>query len=151
VVMTTSSGVFGLANNTAYASAKGGVIGLTRSLATAGVKRGIRVNAIAPGAFTRMAGKGEAPPEMAPELVAPMVAYLAHQDCPVNGEVYAAGFGRFARVFIAQAGGYVAPAAPSVEDVAAHWSEINDDRSYSVPGDLTEWSAGFMAHLRPPS
>jgi NAD(P)-dependent dehydrogenase (short-subunit alcohol dehydrogenase family) len=149
VVMTTSSGVFGLANNTAYASAKGGVIGLTRSLATAGADYGIRVNAIAPGAFTRMAGTGAAPPEMTPELVAPMVAYLAHEDCPVTGEIYAAGFGRFARVFIAQAAGYVAPGVPTVEDVAAHWAAINDESSYSVPTDLPEWSATFMSHLRP--
>jgi NAD(P)-dependent dehydrogenase (short-subunit alcohol dehydrogenase family) len=113
VVMTTSSGVFGLANNVAYATAKGGVIGLTRSLAVAGAELGVKVNAIAPGAFTRMAGKGEAPPEMAPDLVAPMAGYLAHEDCPVTGEIYAAGFGRFARVFVAQAEGYVAPGAAS--------------------------------------
>jgi NAD(P)-dependent dehydrogenase (short-subunit alcohol dehydrogenase family) len=151
VVMTTSSGVFGLANNVAYATAKGGVIGLTRSLAVAGAELGVKVNAIAPGAFTRMAGKGEAPPAMAPDLVAPMAGYLAHEDCPVTGEIYAAGFGRFARVFVAQAEGYVAPGAASLEDVAAHWDAINDTRSSSVPADLREWSAGFMAHLQPPS
>jgi NAD(P)-dependent dehydrogenase (short-subunit alcohol dehydrogenase family) len=151
VVMTTSSGVFGLPNNVAYAAAKGGVIGLTRSLATAGAEHGIGVNAIAPGAFTRMAGKGEAPPAMTPELVAPMAVYLAHEDCPVNGEIYAAGFGRFARVFIAQAEGYVASAGASVEDVAAHWDAINDETCYVVPVDLPDWSATFMAHLGPPS
>jgi NAD(P)-dependent dehydrogenase (short-subunit alcohol dehydrogenase family) len=151
VVTTTSSGIFGLPDNTAYATAKGGVIGLTRSLAAAGAAHGVKVNAIAPGAFTRMAGRGEAPPEMAPELVAPMAAYLAHRDCPVTGEIFAAGFGRFARVFIAQAEGYVAPGSPTVEDVVAHWDAINDETSYSVPADLPEWSATFMAHLRPPS
>ena len=44
---------------------------------------------------------------MAPELVAPMVAFLAHEDCPVSGEIYAAGAGRFARLFIASTEGYV--------------------------------------------
>ena len=57
------------------------------------------------GALTRMAGRGEAPPEMSPELVAPMAAVLAHEGCPVTGEIYAAGFGRFARIFIAQTEG----------------------------------------------
>src|SRR5512138_1197063 len=36
VVMTTSAGLFGLPNNTSYATAKGAVVGLTRSLTTAG-------------------------------------------------------------------------------------------------------------------
>ena len=61
IVMTTSSGVFGLKNNTSYATAKAAVIGLTRSLAVAAPKHGIRVNLIAPAAMTRMAGDGDAP------------------------------------------------------------------------------------------
>jgi NAD(P)-dependent dehydrogenase (short-subunit alcohol dehydrogenase family) len=149
IVMTTSAGIFGLPNNTSYAAAKGGVIGLARSLATAGAEHGIAVNLIAPGAFTRMAGPGEGAPEMSPDLVAPMVAFLAHEDCPVNGEMYAAGFGRFARVFIATTEGYVhASGAPSVDDVAEHWATINDEAGYSVPADLNEWSYTFMHHLR---
>ena len=107
--MTTSTGLFGLPNNLAYATAKGGVIGLTRSLATAGAAHGIKVNLIAPAALTRMAGAAaRRPPEMSPDLVAPMVAFLAHEDCPVSGEIYAAGAGRFARIFIASTEGYVA-------------------------------------------
>ncbi len=49
IVMTTSAGLFGLPNNTSYATAKGAVIGLTRSLKIAGAKHGIKVNLIAPG------------------------------------------------------------------------------------------------------
>jgi NAD(P)-dependent dehydrogenase (short-subunit alcohol dehydrogenase family) len=148
IVMTTSSGLFGLPNNTSYATAKGAVIGLARSLATAGADHGIKVNLIAPGAFTRMAGRGEEPPGMSPDLVAPMAAFLAHEDCPVSGEIYAAGFGRFARIFIAQTEGYVS-ATPTVEDVAEHWKAINDESGYYVPADLTAWSKAFMAHLNP--
>src|SRR3546814_9182079 len=76
---------------------------MTRSLATAGGEHGIKANLIAPAAMTRMAGQGAGeaePPDagpMASHLVAPMVAYLAHEDCPVTGEIYAAGAGRFAR------------------------------------------------------
>jgi NAD(P)-dependent dehydrogenase (short-subunit alcohol dehydrogenase family) len=155
IVMTTSAGLFGLPTNLSYATAKGAVIGLTRSLATAGVKHGIRVNLIAPAAFTRMAGQPteEPPPEMRPELVAPMVAFLAHEDCPVSGEIYAAGAGRFARIFIASTEGYVHPDAagsvPTIEDIAEHWATINDETGYSVPADLNDWSAAFLAHLVP--
>jgi NAD(P)-dependent dehydrogenase (short-subunit alcohol dehydrogenase family) len=150
IVMTTSAGLFGLPNNLSYATAKGAVIGLTRSLTTAGAAHGIKVNLIAPAAFTRMAGPGSGAPEMAPELVAPMVAFLAHEACPVSGEIYAAGFGRFARIFIASTPGYVhSGSAPSIEDVADNWATINDETGYSVPADLTSWSAAFMSHLPP--
>ncbi len=149
VVMTTSTGLFGLPNNLSYATAKAGVIGMTRSLATAGAKPGIRVNAIAPAATTRMAG-GAGPPEMEPELVAPMAAFLAHESCPVTGEVYTAGAGRFARLFIASTPGYVnASGAPTIEDVAQHWAVINDETGYSIPTDLMDWSATFTKHLQP--
>ena len=151
IVMTTSSGLFGLPKNLAYAAAKGGVVGLTRSLATAGRRHDIRVNALAPAAMTRMAGPPSAGAEtaMAPELVAPMAAYLAHEDCPVTGEIYAAGAGRFARVFLAATPGYVDP-APTVEGIAANWAAINDEAGYTVPADLMAWSAGFLAHLPQP-
>jgi NAD(P)-dependent dehydrogenase (short-subunit alcohol dehydrogenase family) len=150
IVMTTSSGMFGLPTNTSYATAKAGVVGLTRSLAVAGRKHGIKVNLIAPAAMTRMAGAGGGPGEMAPEQVAPLVAYLAHEDCPVSGEMYAAGAGRFSRIFIATTPGYVHPGA-TMEDVAAHWATINDEAGYSVPPDLMSWSATFMRHLPPMS
>ena len=151
IVMTTSSGLFGLPTNLSYAAAKGGVIGLTRSLAVAGAKKGIKVNALAPAAMTRMAGPpraGDPDPHMAPELVAPMAAFLAHENCPVTGEIYAAGAGRFARIFIASTPGYV-DAGATVEDIAEHWAAINDEAGYAVPASLMEWSAAFLAHLPP--
>jgi NAD(P)-dependent dehydrogenase (short-subunit alcohol dehydrogenase family) len=154
VVMTTSAGVFGLPLNLSYATAKGAVIGMARSLARAGAEHGIRVNCIAPAATTRMAGPGgdDTGPDdpMAPELVAPMVAYLCHEDCPVTGEIYAAGAGRFARMFLATTPGVVVgdgDGPPSVEDVAANWTAIGDEAGYAVPRDLEDWSSGFLRHL----
>jgi hypothetical protein len=81
-----------------------------------------------------------------------MVAFLAHEDCPVSGEIYAAGFGRFARIFIASTEGYVSETPePTIEDVARHWAAINDESGYYVPADLMAWSTAFMAHLPGPS
>ncbi len=161
IVMTTSTGIFGLPENVSYATAKAAVIGLTRSLTLAGADHGIKVNLIAPAALTRMAGQPAeeadspggrgGPVPMSPDLVAPMVAYLAHEACPVSGEIYAAGAGRFARIFIASTPGYVHPTpTPSIEDVAENWAAINDEVGYSIPADLMAWSAAFTAHLRPP-
>ena len=151
IVNTTSSGVFGVPTNLSYATAKGGVIGLTRSLATAGAAHGIKLNVIAPAAQTRMAGRAddESGSPMASDLVAPMVGYLAHEDCPVTGEIYAAGAGRFARIFIASTPGYVhARGEPTIEDVAASWTAINDETGYVVPVNLMDWTAAFTAHLK---
>ena len=154
IVMTTSSGIFGLPKNLSYATAKAAVIGLTRSLATTSAAHGIRVNCIAPAAMTRMAGPAAEADEpgatspMSPDLVAPLVAFLAHEACPVNGEMYAAGAGRFSRIFIATAPGYVT-ADPTIENVAENWQLINDEEGYSVPSDLPDWSTSFMRHLNP--
>jgi NAD(P)-dependent dehydrogenase (short-subunit alcohol dehydrogenase family) len=147
IVMTGSAGMFGLPTNLSYATAKAGVVGLTRSLSTAGVAHGIKINAVAPAAMTRMAGPGG--DDTSVDLVAPMVVFLAHEACPVSGEIYAAGFGRFARIFLASTEGYLHPTPePTVEDVAQHWTTINDETGYFVPVDLTDWSNTFTAHLR---
>ena len=141
-----------------YATAKGGVIGLTRSLATAGAAHGIKVNLIAPAAFTRMAGRRRRPDadatQMAPELVAPMVAFLAHEDCPVSGEIYAAGAGRFARIFIASTEGYVHDGprrrsrtsprtGPTINDEAGYTS-----RPTSWPGRPRSWPTCRLDRVR---
>jgi NAD(P)-dependent dehydrogenase (short-subunit alcohol dehydrogenase family) len=150
IVLTFSTGTLGLAGNTSYGVAKGGVLGLMRSLALAGRKAGVGVNCIAPAASTRMAGEGG--PDLPPEQVAPMVAYLAHPSCPASGETYTAGGGRFARLFVGSTPGWVSggsEARPTVEDVVAHWSDIGDEPGYTVPRDLLDWSSTFLAHLDP--
>jgi NAD(P)-dependent dehydrogenase (short-subunit alcohol dehydrogenase family) len=159
VVLTTSTGVFGLDNNLPYASAKAGLIGLARSAKLAGEPHGIKVNVIAPAATTRMAGGAPldragngGPSPMPSEAVAPMVAFLAHESCPVTGEIYAAGGGRFARVFIASTEGYVhEDGVATIEDVAANWDTINDETGYYVPADLMSWSGSFLKHQFAPS
>lgn len=139
IVNTTSAGVFGLAANIGYATAKGAVIGLTRSTAVAGAEHNIKINAIAPAAATRMGGDVD-DKRMVPELVAPMVALLASDECPVTGEIYTAGGGRFARLFLASTEGAV------TDDPAAHWNAVNDETQYWVPQDLMDWSRNYLKH-----
>ena len=67
-----------------------------------------------------------------PALVSPIVAYLAHEDCPVTGEVYSAAGGRIARFFIGLTPGYYNPAL-TVEDVRDHFEQIRDEAGYFVP------------------
>jgi len=166
VVNTTSAaGVLGTANKSNYGAAKTGLIGLTRVLAAEGAAYGIKVNAVAPIALTRMltqsmtrtGAQGKAPerePDHAersmtvermrsfvdsldPALVAPVVAYLAHEDCPVSGEMYTVGAGHVARFFVGRTDGYFNPAL-SMEDVRDHFEEIRDEEGYTVPKDPGE-------------
>lgn len=150
IVMTTSAGMLGHPANLAYAAAKGGVVGLMRALAASGRGHDIAVNAVAPVAETRMAGQAtDSPPDspMAPELVAPLVAYLCHDACPVSGEIYAAGAGRFSRMVIATTEGYLGGHDTMIDDIAQNWAAIDDTSTLSISADLLEWSAEFTRHL----
>src|SRR5687768_4808997 len=103
VVSTSSgSGLFGNFGQANYAAAKMGIVGFARVLANEGKKYNIKSNAIAPIAWTRMTA--EIMPGMEdklkPELISPLVAYLAHEDCPVTGEIYTVAGGYVARVFL---------------------------------------------------
>ena len=162
VITTTSTGMFGLADNLAYATAKGALIGFTRSLAVTAAPHGIRVNCIAPNAVTRPSTSAAKPnittaPQdpgrartMQTDLVSPMVAYLAHEDCAVNGEILVAGGHRFARWFLGVTPGYLSPGegTPTPEEIAGHWDEVNDPAGYYVPRDLRDWASRFLGHLR---
>ncbi|HTY16288.1 MAG TPA: SDR family NAD(P)-dependent oxidoreductase, partial [Myxococcota bacterium] len=80
---SSTSGLEGNFGQTNYGAAKAGIAGLTRCLALEGQKFGIRVNAIAPVALTRMTedlpmAKNEAFKErMSPKHVAPLIVFLA--------------------------------------------------------------------------
>jgi NAD(P)-dependent dehydrogenase (short-subunit alcohol dehydrogenase family) len=140
VVNTASgSGILGNFGQTNYGAAKMGLVGLTRVLAAEGAKYNIKANAIAPLAKTRMTEEvmGNLVDRLDPELVSPVVAWLAHEDVPVTGEVYTVGGGRVARFFIGMTNGYYNPKL-SVEDVRDHFGEIRDETGYTVPANPGE-------------
>jgi NAD(P)-dependent dehydrogenase (short-subunit alcohol dehydrogenase family) len=158
VVLTTSVGMFGLPDNLGYAIAKASMLGMAKSLTVGRRDANININCIAPNAVTRLGARTEreqaAQQAMAaamdPAFVAPMVAYLAHESCDVSGEVFVAGAGRFARLFVGVTPGYVheGDTGVSVDDIAANWAAINDESGYYVPRTLLDWAGHHMAHLR---
>ena len=110
IVNTSSaSGLFGNFGQANYGAAKAGLAGLTRVLALEGEENGITVNAIAPIALTRMTQGilGELAPKVSPESVSPLVAYLASEECTVNGNIYSVAGGRVARIFVGETYGVV--------------------------------------------
>jgi NAD(P)-dependent dehydrogenase (short-subunit alcohol dehydrogenase family) len=140
-VINTSSGagVFGNFGQTNYGAAKMGLVGFTRVLAVEGAKYNIKANAIAPVARTRMTEDilGPAAEKLGPELITPVVTYLAHEDCPVTGEVYSLGGGRVARVFIGVTPG-IMDTDLTPESVRDQFDQIRDEDGYVVPANLNE-------------
>jgi hypothetical protein len=108
-------------------------------LAVEGAKNNIKVNAIAPVAKTRMTEDilGPAADKLLPELVTPVVAFLAHEDVPVSGELYSVGGGRVARVFLGVTRGIV-DTSLTPETVRDRFAEIRDEEGYEVPANLNE-------------
>ena len=146
IVMTTSAGMFGLPENTSYATAKGGVVGMTRSLAPRGAKHGIKVNAHRPGGRTRMAGgrSGDIEAQMAPDLVAPMAAFLAHEDCPVTRRDLRRRRGAVRRASSSpRPPGYCTPAA----DAASRTSPRTGTRSTTRPGTRSRPTSSLVGGL----
>ena len=142
VVNTASEAMLGgIPELTSYGAAKGAVFGLTRNLATEGARHGIRVNALAPRAYTRMSASSSdaladmlgMPQEameqinasMPPELCAPAAAFLAHEACQLNGEVLQIGMGGVARLAVVHTQG-ISKDSLTAEDIAENLDTILD-------------------------
>jgi NAD(P)-dependent dehydrogenase (short-subunit alcohol dehydrogenase family) len=137
VITTTScAGFYGEEGSPEYSSAKGAIAGLTRALALEGKKHGIKVNSVAPAAWTRMAAAGDfdddaittLQPLLLPELVSPTVVWLAHESCPCTGSFFEVGAGRTARVQTGEPAGlwWSAPTPEAVADRATDLLETGE-------------------------
>jgi NAD(P)-dependent dehydrogenase (short-subunit alcohol dehydrogenase family) len=128
IVLTSSiGGLYGNHDVANYAVAKAGVIGLSNVAAIEGAAHGVKSNVIVPAAVTRMAEgiDTSAYPPMGPELVAPVVGWLAHESCSVTGEMLIALAGRVARAVVAETPGVYRPSW-SIADVGNHIAAIRD-------------------------
>ena len=150
IVNTSSAaGIFGNFGQTNYGAAKAGLVGLTRVLAVEGAKNNIKANAIAPVAKTRMTEEllGAMADKLDPAFITPVVAWLAHEDVPVSGEVYSCGGGHVARIFTGVTQGWTDTESLTVEDIRDHFDEIRNEDGYAVPANLTEELMGTLKAL----
>lgn len=151
IVNITSSSMTGFANQAAYGASKGGLWSLTRSLASEGADLGIKVNAVIPGAFTRLVVSSledESPllqnskDNLPAELCSPAVAFLAHENCPVTGECIDSVGGMVQRSFIGRTSGITDPQL-TIEAVAENWDRIMDQSGAETIGvgamDTADW------------
>lgn len=97
---TSTSGLIGNVGQANYAAAKLGIVGLTKSTAFDMANYNVTANAIAPFAWSRLIGtiptdreeqndKVQKVMRMSPELIPPMVAYLATDDAAdITGQIF---------------------------------------------------------------
>ena len=130
VVITSASGLNGNFGQTNYSAAKMALIGFMNTLKLEGEKHGIKVNAVAPIAATRLTEE-LLPPDlsekMKPDFVAPLVLLLCSEECRVSGRVYSAGMGYYSRVGLVTGQGTVigdGKQIPSPELVERHINDI---------------------------
>lgn len=141
IVMTGSgAGFFGRRRDHAYSVAKSALIGFTKLLATEGAEHGIKANIIGPIAWTGNSALQGIPPIMErfarPEQVSNLVTVLAHDGCPVTGEMFHVGGGFVSRIFMGETPGVVFRGADmSPEAVRDHLADIMAEAGYSVPAN----------------
>lgn len=150
VFISSSGGMFGQPMEAHYAAAKAGLVGLANVIAIEGAPHGILANTVLPFGFSRMVTETVGDPKaleetgflkiIQPELVVPIVAFLASRACEFTHQNYSACAGRFARVFVGLGEGWLAEAGsnPTADDVATHLSEVSATEPFTVPGSIFE-------------
>jgi len=159
VFIVSSAGMFGQPLEAHYAAAKTGLVGLTNVIAIEGAEHGIRANTVLPFGFSRMVTETVGDPKaleetgflkvIKPELVVPIVVFLASHECEFSHHNYSACAGRFARVFVGLGEGWLAEpdSDPTADDILAHLTEISATEPYSVPGSIFEEVFGVCERL----
>ncbi len=153
VLVSSQSGIFGNPIRANYGSAKTAMIGLMNVIAQE-APPGVTVNCLFPNATGgRLGGKpGDVRPDaeflaaagqrsrhyiqgMQPDFVAAMGCYMASRACGSSQNMYSVLGGKYSRIFVGLTEGWYQPGnvAPTVEDVAAHLTQIDDRARYDVP------------------
>jgi NAD(P)-dependent dehydrogenase (short-subunit alcohol dehydrogenase family) len=145
VLVTSSAGVYGHGLGANYCASKGGVVGLLRALTIEGEGHGVLTNAVSPFALTPMTSStpglsAEVAESLDPAQVAPVVMYLASDECELNGQVLAVAGGTVARTFSATTRGWRAGpgALVTAELVRDHLQEILDPIGAAMPTNVVE-------------
>ncbi|HEX7857818.1 MAG TPA: SDR family NAD(P)-dependent oxidoreductase [Sphingobium sp.] len=164
IVLTSSSAVFGYHASANYAAAKAAILGLTTALAVEGEDHDILVNAILPHAQSDIVKDNPIPgsrlkamresleanrDRWQPNYVSPIVAYLASSACSVTGQAYSAVLGRYSRVTLAIADGWMADAEiPTAEDIRFHMPVISAMDRATYPLNMIDEAIGVLDKLR---
>ena len=153
IVLTSSiGGVYGNKRCVNYGVSKSGMIGLANVAALEGEDCNVKCNVIVPSAVTRMAEGIDISqyPPMDPELVAPVVGWLAHEACSITGEMVASIAGRVARMFIAETPGVYQPSwtVDEVDARANEWMDRSEILDFGLHGHVDHIGYSFAMASR---
>ena len=132
VIVNTSStsGLFGNFGPGNYGAAKAGIAGFTKVAALEMLKHGIRVNAIAPTAKTRMTDDiAQVPEALKPEHISPLVLYLASDlAAGITGRIFAAQGNYLQEFYYAATRGVKKEGSEvwTLDEIAAQWEAITN-------------------------
>ena len=145
VVNASSGSLFGGGGTSPYITGKSAIFGLTRAIAPEGRHAGININSIMPCAYTRLTAlipdetfRDFLAENFRPELIAPFVAWLVHESCPVTGECFSVGGGRAARVFLAEAPGVHLEDGGTPEAWAQQVDRLFEVDGFGIPPNMLE-------------
>jgi len=96
VFVISTAGLHGGHGLAAYGASKAALVALMQCVALENADKGIRSNALAPYAATRMTSDAMSAPlreRLTPERVAPVLGWLASPECGLNGEIVISGGG----------------------------------------------------------
>ncbi|CDK25741.1 unnamed protein product [Kuraishia capsulata CBS 1993] len=143
---TSTSGIYGNFGQANYASAKLGVLGLSRTLAIEGKKAGIKVNVIAPHAETAMTKTIFSEKELnkfSPSQVSPFVVLLSSDELNVTGQLFEVGAGWIGNTRWQRAKGAIShDKVTQVEFIRDNWKDIVD---FSQPITVASTQESAMA------
>ena len=85
-----------------------------------------------------------------PELVTPLVVFLASEECTLTHELLSAGGGRYARAFVGLTPGWFAGkgAQPTAEEVRDQIGVIRDEQGYTIPLSAQDELRILLANLK---
>ncbi len=150
VFISSSAGIFGQPMEAHYAAAKAGLVGLMNVIAIEGEAHGIVANSVMPTGFSRMVTETVGDERflaesgfmraIRPELVVPLVTFLASSACTFTHRNYSASAGRYARVFVGLSQGWLADSGsqPTAEDIEAHLEQTSSTEKFIVPGSIVD-------------
>lgn len=149
VLLSSSAGMYGNFGQANYASAKMGMYGLAQSIALEGAKFNITCNCVSPFGATEMNSTNfpeELKTAIKTEYVAPLVAYLAHEDCTESGSMFEASAGSFKKVRWERSVGLnldPREEAVTLDAVAENWDRIIDFTENEHPANMGEALQGM--------